>query len=650
LVQARQLHQAGELGQAESLYRQILQADPAHGEVIFLLGVACQQQNRLGEALAHFRRALPLRPNDANVIYHLGLTCQALGSHEEAGVHFRQSIRLRPNFAAAYFSVGNTHLHFGQLDEAILHYRQAIRLQPSRGPAYLNLASALQLQGRLQEAAECLRDFLSRQPQYPEGQYNLGNVLVAMRRLEEAAVHYQEAIRLQPNFPQAHNNLGSVFLELGKVDEAIEHFALAVRLQPDYVDAYVNLGSALHQRQQVAAAVEAYLQLLRIQPHNALAHNNLAEAYLELGDTPQAQIHLREALRNDPAFVQPLLHLAANGFYSDAEPGIEQIKARIMDPHLSHDLASRLHFVLGYLLDLAGATDEAFDHFSRANALRRSVLKQNGTAYDARAHSQRIDRLIAFFSPEFFERTRGFGLMTEVPVFIVGMPRSGSTLVEQILSQHSQVHGAGELKDVSRLVTELPAKLAAANSYPECLAELNAATARDLGGAHLRELTRRGGSAARVTDKMLDNYLYLGLLAALFPRARVIHCKRDPRDVCLSCFFQFFKGLSFTWDLDDLGRHYREYERLMAHWRTVLPLPMLEVAYEDVVADLESISRRLVAFCELEWEDRCVRFHENQRLVQTISRVQVRKPLYTSSVGRWRRYAAHLGPLLQALG
>jgi tetratricopeptide (TPR) repeat protein len=649
LARARRFHQAGELIKAESLYGQILQADPDHGEALFLLGVACQQQNRLGEALAHLRRAMPLRPNDPNLIYHLGLTCQAAGSHEEAAAHFRQCLRLRPDLAAAHFSLGNTHLHLNQLDEAILNYRQAIRLQPAGGPAYLNLANALERQGRLPEAAECLRDCLFRQPQYADAQYNLGNVLVALGRLEEAVVHYQQALRLQPSFALAHNNLGSTFLRLEKVDEAAEHFQQAVQLQPNYAEAHFGLGLALRERQQVAAAVEAHQQVLRIQPDNAVTHNNLGEAYLELGDMQQAQVHFREAHRINPALVQPLLHLAANDLYSSAEPGIEQIKARLMDPNLSRDCASMLHFILGNLLDRAGATDDAFDHFSRGNALRRLLLQESGAAYDARAHAQRIDRLSAFFSAEFFERTRGFGLLTEVPVFIVGMPRSGSTLVEQILSQHSQVHGAGELKDVSRLVAELPAKLAAMDPFPECLARLKAATAQELGEAHLRQLTRRGGSAARITDKMLDNFLYLGLLAVLFPRARVIHCTRDPRDVCLSCFFQFFKGLSFTWDLDDLGRHYRGYERLMAHWRAVLPLQMLDVAYEDLVTDLESVSRRLIAFCGLPWEDRCLRYQENQRLVQTMSRVQVRQPIYTSSVGRWERYASHLAPLVHAL-
>jgi tetratricopeptide (TPR) repeat protein len=650
LVQARRLHEAGELARAEALYQEILRDEPDHGEVLFLRGLLAQQQNRLQEALDSYRRALPQRPQDANLLYQLGLTCQGLGLFQEAGKHFQDCLRLRPHAAAAYFSLGNVHLQLGQLDEAISQYREAVRLQPGLGPAFLNLANALQRQGHPEEAADCLGGFLAREPLYAEGHYNLGNVLVALERLDEAAVHYQVSLRLRPDFCQGHNNWGALLLEQGKVDEAIEHFQEALRLQPEYADAHVNLGNARRERLETAEAVESYEEALRIEPRNARARNNLGEACLELGDANRAQVHLREALRIEPGYVSPLLQLAANGFYSAAEPGIEKLEARLNDARLPGEAASQLHFILGYVLKRDGATDAAFAHFRRGNALRRSLFQRKGTAYDAEAHSRWIDRLIDFFSSDWFKRTAGFGLASDVPIFIVGMPRSGSTLVEQILSGHSQVAAAGELKTVNRIVSGLPAKLGSSHGYPECLAALDADQARELAEGYLVELRRHGPTAVRVTDKMLDNYLYLGLLAVLFPRARVIHCRREPLDVCLSCFFQYFKGLSFSWDLDDLGRHYRDYERLMAHWRAVLPLPVFEVTYEELVADLEAVSRRLVAFCGLEWEANCLRFQENERVVRTMSRVQVRQPIYRSSVGRWRRYAAHLDPLTRALG
>jgi tetratricopeptide (TPR) repeat protein len=649
LAQARQLHEAGKLAQADSLYAEILQIEPSHAEVLFLRGLVAEQQNRLDEALASYRRALAQRPQNATLLYHLGVTCQGLGLPEEAGEHLRECLRLRPEAAAAWFSLGNVSLQAGRSEEAISQYQEAIRLQPTLAPAFLNLANALQREGRLEEAADCLGGYLARQPNYAEAHYNLGNVLAAMERPEQAAEHFREALRLRPEFYQAHNNLGGLLLEQDRVEEAIEHFREALRLEPGNADARINLGNARRERLETALAVDAYEEALRIDPRNARAHNNLGEACLEMGDASRAQVHFREALRIEPAYVSPLLQLAANGFYSAAEPGIEELKARLNNSRLPEEAASQLHFILGYLLDRGDATDEAFEHFRRGNALRRSIFQRTGTAYDAESHTRWIDRLIAFFSADFFKRTADFGLASEVPIFIVGMPRSGSTLVEQILAAHPRIAGAGELKAVNRIVAALPAKLGSRQSYPECVAELDAAAAGEMAEGYLAELRRHGPSALRVTDKMLDNYLYLGLVAVLFPRARVIHCRRDPLDVCLSCFFQYFKGLSFTWDLDDLGRHDRDYERLMAHWQAVLPLPVFEVAYEELVAGLEPMSRRLIAFCGLEWEENCLRFQENERVVRTMSRVQVRQPIYRSSVGRWRRYAGHLAPLMRAL-
>jgi tetratricopeptide (TPR) repeat protein len=581
VAQARQLHQAGDLVRAESLCRQILQANPAHGEVHFLLGQVCRQCHRVGEAIAQ--------------------------------------------------------------------YREAIRLQPKQGVAYLHLADTLQRQGDLSGAEECLRRSLIEISPFPEGHYNLGNVLWAQGRIAEATTQYEDTLRLRPHFPQAHNNLGILLLAVENGEEAAAHFEQALRLQPRYVEARYNLGNALRELQQVGQAIQAYQQALALDPRYAPAHDSLAEAFLEMGDASQAQAHWRQALRLDPGDIRALLGLAANGLYSETEPGIDQIETGLQNSRLSLDTASHLHFTVGYLLDRTGATDRAFDHFRLGNEQRRELFRQSGTAFDPRKHSQRIDQLIAAYSEEFFRRTQGFGHSSDLPVFIVGMPRSGTTLVEQILSNHSQVYGAGELKEVSRIVAQLPGQLTAGKDYPECLAHVDAATINGLAQTHLRGLSRRGGPATRVIDKMIENVLHLGLIAALFPRARVIHCRRDPLDVCVSCYFQFFKGLNFAWDLDDLGQYYRDYERLMAHWKAVLPLPIHEVVYEDLVADLEGVSRRLVEFCGLSWEDSCLKFHENRRAVQTMSKVQVRQPIYTTSVGRWRRYATHLGPLQRAL-
>jgi tetratricopeptide (TPR) repeat protein len=346
-----------------------------------------------------------------------------------------------------------------------------------------------------------------------------------------------------------------------------------------------------------------------------------------------------------------LADLAANGHYRFPEALLERMEALASDPSSLPRNAATLHFALALLLEKRGAEEDAFEHYRQANALKHRLLHEAGRAFDPDRHDRAIDQLIAAYSPAFFQRVRGFGLDTELPVFIVGMPRSGTTLVEQILSRHPSVFAAGELTKGGQLAEELPIRLGTAEGYPRCLDRLDQPTAQSIAEDVRQRLARRGGPAARVTDKGPLNYLHLGLLATLFPRARVIHCRRDPRDVCVSCYFQYFQDeADFTWDLSDLGRYYRAYERLMEHWRRVLPAQPLDVVYEELVTDPEPVIRRLVAFCGLPWDDRCLASHESRRPVQTLSKLQVRRPIYTTSVGRWRRFEKHLGPLLEALG
>jgi tetratricopeptide (TPR) repeat protein len=650
LDRARKLHEAGALVQAEPLYRQVLQSEPANGDVLERLGMLCLQGQRWDEALAYLQQAHCLRPLDTGILHKLGLVFQLCGRHEQAVAHFQQALHVQPELAEAHNDLGNSLAQQGKLSEAIQHYSETIRLKPDFGGAFLNLGNALQAQGKREEAAEAFRECLRRWPKHPGAHFNLGHALQNLGRLNEAAAHYHEALRLQPSYAAAHNNLGSTLLLRDEPEQAATHYQEAIRLQPHYVEPQYNLGNLNLERGQVSEAIRCYQRALAIQPAFAPAHNNLAEAFLMEGDSEKAQYHFREVLRLRPRSAPTLLSLATSGFYSAADPDVEQLRSWLNEPGLSLDFASQLHFTLGTLLERASAWDEAFAHFRQGNALRRTLYRQGGAAFDPIEHSQRIERLMAAFSADYFRQVHGFGLATDLPVFIVGMPRSGTTLVEQILSSHPGVLGAGELKDVGRIVTSLSARLPASEGYPAGIRNLDRPTVQDLAQAHVRRLNELGASARRVTDKGLENMLHLGVIATLFPGATVIHCRRDARDVCVSCFCQFFKGLHFAWDLEDLGHYYKDYERLMAHWTRVLPIRMMDVVYEELVADVDTMCRRLVAFCGLDWDERCLRFYENRRAVQTVSKLQVRQPLYASSVGRWRRYAAHLGPLLRVLG
>jgi hypothetical protein len=259
-----------------------------------------------------------------------------------------------------------------------------------------------------------------------------------------------------------------------------------------------------------------------------------------------------------------------------------------------------------------------------------------------------VSSLIAALTPGFFDRVRGFGLETERPIFIVGLPRSGTTLTEQILASHSQVFGAGELRFAGEGLESLP-KLMNGDATPvECLASLDRETARRVAQHHLDRLDERNASAPRIVDKMPDNYLHLGLITTLFPRARIIHCRREPRDVAVSCWMTHFRHIRWACDLQYIAARFREYQRVMDHWRQVLPA-LLEIDYEDTVADLERAARRLVSACGLEWEPACLAFHESRSPVRTASVTQVRQPIYTRSVARWKNYEAALAPLFARL-
>jgi tetratricopeptide (TPR) repeat protein len=537
----------------------------------------------------------------------------------------------------------------GKFDEAVHHARHALRLEPAQGALYLHLADTLLRQGRMEDTVTCLRECLTELPSFPEAHCRLGDVLVRLCRLQEAVSHYQEAIRLRAEFAEAHNNLAKAYLILDQIDEAIEHAQEALNWESNFVDAHVTLGTANRKSGRVVEGQRCCQRALELQPDYVPAHTGLGEAFVELGDMQQAKLHLRRGLGSNSHVVSTLFTLALHGLYTAAEPDVDTLKSWLADPHLPIDSAIWLHFALGNLLERAEAWDDAFAHYKQGNQLLLSLHENAGRKFNPAIHAQAVDRLIATYSSEYFRRVHGWGLETQVPVFIVGMPRSGTTLVEQILSNHPKVFGAGELSDLGRLAENLPKWLGVEDNYPECLEHLDAAVVRELAQIYLSRLTRDSGTAERVSDKWPQNFLRLGFIATLFPQARLIWCRRDPIDTCLSCFFHLFR-LNFTSDLDFLGRYYRDLERLLAHWKSVLPLPILEVDYEELVAQQEAVSRRIIDFCGLEWDERCLKFHENRRPVRTASTLQVRRPIYTSSVGRWRRYAAHLEPLIAALG
>jgi tetratricopeptide (TPR) repeat protein len=405
----------------------------------------------------------------------------------------------------------------------------------------------------------------------------------------------------------------------------------------------------LHEQAKFAEALAEYRAVLRLKPDFATGYCNLGGIQEEIGSFEEALASFREALRHDPdhAGAYSLMATMLRGRLPDEDLGaMRRLLAR---PHLAPAKRLALHFGVAQVLDAAGSYAEAAEHLQRGNALCLALWDKQGRSYEPKAHTRMVDDLIRAFAPPFFDRVRGFGLDAEVPVFIVGLPRSGTTLTEQILASHSRVHGAGELNFARDSFACVPGVMNPGAGATEGLRQLGREDARRLAQWHLDRLRGLDAGALRVVDKMPDNYLYLGLLATLFPRAKFIHCRRDLRDVAVSCWMTNFRHIRWASDPEHIAGRFRDYERLMDHWRAVLPVELLEVDYEETVADLPGVARRLVAWCGLEWEPSCLAFHQTARPVRTASVAQVRPPLYTRSVARWKNSEPALGPLFTQL-
>jgi len=480
--------------------------------------------------------------------------------------------------------------------------------------------------------------------------FTRGVALAGRGRTLEAAREFQAADLLRPDHAATLTNLGLLLSQLDQHDAALACARRAAELRPDDAPAALALATVLYRQGNIRAAIPAHRQAVALAPANPIAWTALGECLLALGQRDEAIAAFRQALARDPDQLAAYRSLAACGRPGTHAPDIARLAALLDRPDLPTDDRITARFALGQMLDTEGSCDAAFARVAAANALVLAQQAAAGHRFDPAAFDAAIDRLIAQVTPDFLAQTAAWGNPSELPVFIVGMPRSGSTLVEQIAASHSQVFGAGESKALGRAI-EATARAFA----PRAPTDWDAATARGLADRHLAHLAALAGGAnsgiTRVVDKLLDNVFHLGLIAALFPNARVIICRRDKRDVCLSCYFhQFADQNLYTYDLLACARRARAIERLIAHWRAVLPLRMHEVVYESLVARPGEEIWRLIDFLGLDREAACLEAHRTQRVATSTGAWQVREPISARSVGRWRLYRRHLSELLEELG
>jgi len=567
------------------------------------------------------------------------------GNLDRAERLYRHVLEQVPGQPDALQYLGVIETQRGRFDSAAELIGRVVADQPGNPYARANLGNALMQGGDAAAAAEQYRAALDIEPDMVDVRRNLALVLLALDRASDALQEIREAARQSPRSLPVLVTLGNILAETGRVDDAVACFERVLAEKPDLAPVHANLGSVLRQAGRLDEAIERYEQAIGLAPDYAEAHYGLGVTLANRGKRDMAGACLRKALEVDPGCSKAWQSLANLGKGGVDDDGLATIEDELARDDRSREQRMHLGFAAGKLREDRGEHDEAFKHFLRANELHREALH-----YDPEADRRVFDNIRASFDRAFFDRWAGAGSDDSTPIFIVGMPRSGTTLVEQILASHGDVYGAGEL---SALQTAIASRLGMQRGV-DCTAALGTATAEDfeaIADHYLAAIRQLDGKSLRITDKLPMNFLNLGMIAVLFPKATIVHCTRDPRDTCFSIFKHSFtaRGHGYAYDLEVLGRFYVRYRELMDHWRNVLPVHPHEVVYEDVVADQEAETRALLEACGLPWDPACLAFHETQRPVATISADQVRRPIYRDSVAAWRRHEAGLAPLLQIL-
>ncbi len=606
----------GKAPEAEAAFRTALLHQPGFATAHNALGTLLRDQRKVEEALEQFRAAVASDPGLAMARSNLGQLLLDRGSPAEALSHCQEAVRLEPDMAAAHNNLGNVLRSLDRLVEARASYAEALRLDPELVPAVASLGLTLHRDGRLGDALPWLQQAVELNPENATWWEYLGDLRMERDEHPEAAACYQRVLALEPNRASAHNALGWALQEEGQLEQATQHYQTALRLDPTLASAEINLGAVAEELGNLDEAERCFRSALRIQPRFALGHARLSTL-------------LRRKL-------------------PDAD--LSALEARLADPRTVDEARSNLLFGLAQALDGRAEYPRAAECLREANALALAAAKRRFRHYEPAQHEQFVDRLIEAIGPEFIARINGSGSESRVPVFIFGLPRSGTTLIEQVLACHSRIHGAGELTLARRSFDSIPSILEQCESPLQGLTLLTDSTIGGLAARHLERLMALGRERSeRIIDKMPDNYLYLGLLAAMFPRATYIHCTRDLRDVATSCWMTNFRSIRWANDPEHIASRFVQYRRLMDHWRRVLPITIHEVNYAETVQDLEGVAKRLVAACGLGWEPRCLEFHRSPRPVRTASVAQVRQPIYSHSLDRWRNYEVELDSLYRLL-
>lgn len=678
---AAQQIDTGQLPSAEAMLRQILQQQPRNPFALHLMGVLAHRAGRADMALDLIAKAIEIQPSVAQFHSNRGEMCRLAKRLDEAIHHGEQAIKLDPAYAVARSNLGIAYYDCKDFERAEACQKKALEHDPSLGQALNNLGSIRRDLKDKEGAIDYYRQALKIAPDYLEARNNLGAILTELERPQDAIAELLQVIRARPRYPDAHCNIGCAFLVLEEFGKALTAFNQALALAPDNSAALMGLarvykeqdkldearsatdralalapekaeahslsGDVYTKLEQYGLAEAAYRQALAIDDKLLSAHLGMGQLQMELGQLDESEASFELALKLEPKEIAPHVFMAQVRKIKPDDPSLARLQAEI--GHIEQMPGSKalsLHFALGKAYDDLKEYDQAFPHFAAGCQMKRARIQ-----YNADNHDLACQNIREFFSRETIDRLRGAGDPSDLPIFVLGMPRSGTTLIETIIASHPDVYGAGELRDLLAIANQpIPGKQT--EGFPLSMQGITPQDLTRMGGRYAAGLRQRSATAKHITDKMPANFLAVGMIHLMLPNAKIIHVKRNAADICLSSYTKLFNNSQYhSYDLGEMGRYYVNYAKLMEHWRQVLPEnAFLDVQYEELVADKETQTRRLIDYCGLEWNDACLASHKTERSIKTASITQVRQPVYTSSVERWRHYATHLQPLFDALG
>jgi tetratricopeptide (TPR) repeat protein len=637
------LYRQGRLPEALSRAAELCARFPDVSFLHNFSGVVHARMGRAREALASYDRALELEPGSAEVLNNRGNTLGRLGRQEEAIASFQEALIHKPNYAEACNNLGSLLHEQGRFEEAINWYSRALQINPNYAEAHNGMGNALRDLDKPEEAVACFATALANHPGFVQAHKNMGDALRSQGKLDQAMNSYRKAIQLAQAYPEPYLGLGLILNDLGKHQEAIHSFNRAIQYFPRYAAAYGSLGNAQSELGLHEEAMASYRTALEINPGMADVHCRLGNSLSEFGRTDEAIESYTAALGLKPELAEAHINLSRLKRYREDDPQISQMLERMADPQLNQHERMHLSFALGKVYEDLGDVDLSFRYFLKGNKLRREFL-----SYDINTDRAKFAHIKSLFcasnSTVMTEKFEGSSPGKQ-PILIVGMPRSGTSLTEQILASHSLVWGGGELEGLERLLGPAVEDTISTGTTRMTPQELLAY--RD---SYLKEVASRSRNAPFLTDKMPTNFKWIGFVLTAMPGVKIVHVRRSPIATCWSMFKLQFRGHGFSNDLGDLAEYYKLYLDLMDFWRKEFPGQVYDLDYELLTQNQEQETRKLLDFCGLDWEEQCLDFHKTNRAVRTLSDNQVRQKMYTGSSEAWKKYRHHLQPLIAALG